>query len=197
MDENPIARRSGITIAIAVLLGVLLALAALLDIGPCADDALTAEEFVAQGDEVCSEAHDEFLDLQESPPRTPGDAAELARALVEVAAEERNAIADLNEPAELADLVDRYLEARDRGIGLLRDGQAAAEDSDPAAYERVQAELASSQVDPRYELARQIGFAECSKPLVDRDELARQAEPPASTDPDAPPTVNNPPTGPQ
>jgi hypothetical protein len=84
-----------------------------------------------------------------------------------VAEEERDAIAGLNEPESLTGPVDRYLEARERGIDLLHDGHAAAEDADPAAYEEVQAELASTQRDPRYELAREIGFEECSKPLAD------------------------------
>lgn len=176
MDESPPSSRAGITLAIALLLGVLLALAALLDLGPFADDELTVEEFLAQGDEICAEAHDEFLDLQESPPRTPSDAAELTGGLIEVATEERDAISDLSEPESLSDQLDRYLEARDRGIDVLRDGLAAAEDAEADAYESLQAKLATTQIDPRYETAREIGFEECSKPLTGRD-------------------LNNPPTG--
>jgi hypothetical protein len=169
VNENPIATRAGVTAAIAVLVAVLLALIAVFNVGPCADDELTVEEFIAQGDEICKRAHDEFLDLQDRPPRTPSDAAELTGGLVEVAEEERDAIGDLNEPASLSEQVDRYLEARDRGIELLRDGRAAAEDADPDAYEGLQAELASTQRDPRYELASEIGFEECSKPLAGGD----------------------------
>jgi hypothetical protein len=115
--------------------------------------------------------------------------------LIEVAEEERDAISDLREPESLSDQVERYLEARDRGIDVMRDGLAAAEDADAQAYEELQAELASTQLDPRYEIAADLGFEECSKPLTDRAELEGDAEPPASSDPDAPPTVNNPPTG--
>jgi hypothetical protein len=166
MDERPIASRAGVTVAIAALLGVLLALIALLDIGPCADEELAVDEFIAQGDEICGRAHDEFLALQHRPPRAPSDAAELTGGLIEVAEEERRAIADLNEPSQLTEQVDRYLKERDRGIELLRDGRAAAQDADAEAYEALQAELAASQIDPRFEVAREIGFRVCSKPLV-------------------------------
>ena len=189
------SNRSGLALAIAALLGVLVALAALLDLGPFSDDELTVEQFIAQGDEICREAHSEFLDLQDSPPRTPSDAAELTGGLIEVAEEERDAISDLREPESLSNEVARYLEARDRGIEVLRDGLAAAEDADAAAYEELQARLASTQLDPRYEIAGDIGFKECSKPLLGRAELEGDAELPASSNPNAPPTVNNPPTG--
>jgi hypothetical protein len=195
VDESRTSSHAGLALAIAALLGVLVAVAALLDVGPFADEDLTAEEFIAQGDEICGRAHDEFLELQDKPPRTPSDAAELTGGLIDVAQEERDAIADLNAPEELSDQVDRYLEARDRGIDLLHDGRDAAEDADPAAYERFQAEVAATQVDPRFEIAREIGFSDCSKPLVERDELEAQAEAPTPTDTSAPPTVNNPPTG--
>ena len=195
MEEIPTADRTGLTIAVAVILGLLLALVVLLDLGPFADDALTAEEFISQGDEICREAHEEFLDLQDSTPRTPSDAAELTGALIEVAEEERDAISDLREPASLSDQVDEYLAARDKGIEILREGQEAADDADAQAYEELQAKLAATQLDPRYEIAGDIGFKECSKPLGSRAELEGDAEPPAPSDPDAPPTVNNPPTG--
>ena len=185
-ESHPRTSRAGLAVAIAALLGVLVALAALLGIGPFADDELTAEQFINQGDEICAEAHEEFLDLQKGTPRTPDDAAELVGGLIDVAQEERDAIADLREPAELSEQVDRYLRAREEGIALLRDGQAAAEDADPAAYERIQAELASTQLDPRFEIAAGIGFDDCSKPLVDRDELERQAETPARDRPQRP-----------
>lgn len=186
--SNPNVRKAGLGVLAAA---ALIAIVALLDLGPCADE-LSAEEFVAQGDEICAAAHREFRDLQERSPRTPTEGAELTERLVEVAEEERDAIADLAEPDSLSGQVDRYLEARGRGIEELRAGLEAAEEGNPNAYERAQAQLASTQLD-RYEIAERIGFEVCSKPLVGRAELARQAEPPAPTDPDAPPEVDNPP----
>jgi hypothetical protein len=195
VDRSRIAGRAGLVIALAALAGVLVAIFVLVDVGPFADDDLTVEEFLAEGDDYCSQAHDEFLDLQNRPPRTPSDAAELTGALIEVAEEERDAIADLREPDELSAQVDRYLEARDQGIDLLHEGQEAAENADAGAYEAVQAELAATQLDPRRRIAEEIGFSECSKPLVSRERLRQESEAPDSIDLTAPPTVNNPPTG--
>jgi hypothetical protein len=196
VDGTPKANRVGLALAIAALVGVVVGLIALLDVGPLEDEDLSVEEFLAQGDEICGQAHDEFLDLQDGArPRTPSDAAELTGALIEVAEEERDAIADLREPDVLSEQVGRYLESRDRGIDLLEQGRDAADDADATAYERFQAELAATQVDPRYEIAREIGFEECSKPLVRRDELKRQSQGPLTTELGAPPTVENPPTG--
>jgi hypothetical protein len=195
MDVRAPSGPTGITAAVVGVLAVLLVLIVVLDVGPCAEERLSEEEFIAKGDELCREAHAEFEDLQRgTPPRTPSDAEELTGALIEVAEEERDAIDDLAEPESLTERVDRYLGARERGIDLLEDGLGAAEDGDAAAYEAAQAELASSQLDPRYDIARAIGFSECSKPLLDRDELERQSEPPEITDVNAPPEINNPPT---
>ena len=49
-------------------------------------------------------------------------------------------------------------------IVALRAGRQAAEDRDAKAYADSQAELAASQRD-RQRIARQIGFAVCSRPL--------------------------------
>lgn len=180
--------------AAAVLVGALVALAALLDLGPFEDDELSARDFVAQGDALCRDAHEQFEDAQGAgPPQTASQAEDLTDALIAIAEEERDALADLEVPAELSEPVERYLEARDRGIDALHDGLEAAKDADPLAYETAQAELAATQLDPRFHLARDIGFHDCSAPLVKRAELERQSRPPEPTDLNAPPQVNNPP----
>ena len=195
MEETGTSRHTGLTAGAIALAGVVLLIFVIFDLGPCADERLSTEEFVAQADEFCRQAHAEFRDKQRGePPRTASEAEDLTDALVEVAEEERDAIRDLDEPEELSDRIGRYLDARERGIDLLRDGREAAKDADSVAYEAAQAELASTQLDPRYELARDLGFRECSKPLIKRAALKRQSKPPAPTDLNAPPEVNNPPT---
>jgi len=156
---------------------VLFVIAILLDLGPFADDELSAAEFLAQGDEVCKQAHDEFLEAQGPSPRTAEDAEAQVEALIEIAEEEREAILDLGVPASLAQDVDNYLVKREQGIETLQDGLAAARDDDPIAYEEAQAELASQQA-KRQEMAQELGFNKCSEPLVDEAELERQARPP-------------------
>lgn len=194
MEDRLTTNRTAIAAAILGTIAVLVALAALLNLGPFADEDLGAADFLAQGDEICNQAHDDFLDFQASTPRTPQDAEALTESLIEVAEDERDEIRDLNPPASLAGGVADYLSDREKGIDILRDGLAAAQDGDAHGYELAQAKLASNQND-RQKTAEELGFSKCSQPLVGADELSRQAEPPREQDPSAPPTVNNPPTG--
>ena len=177
MEDVPRTNRTGVAAGIIGTVVLLAVLAVVLDLGPFADDDLRATEFLSQGDELCTEAHDEFLEIQGSAPRTADDAEEQVEALIEVAEEERDAIADLRPPATLEDDVTAYLEEREQGIEVLHDGLEAARADDPTAYEDAQARLASQQ-EKRQAVAREVGFSECSAPLVDKDELERQAQPP-------------------
>ena len=179
MEGEPRSNRTGLAAGVIGLVVLLAVLAVLFDLGPFADDPPSAPEFLAQGDELCTKAHDEFLEIQRSAPRTADDAEEQVEALIEVAEEERDAIADLGAPSSLEDEVSAYLEDREEGIEVLQDGLEAARDDDPNAYEEAQARLASQQP-KRQEAARDVGFSECSAPLVDKDELERQAQPPES-----------------
>ena len=163
-SSNRVAVAAAITLAVAALV----ALAVVFDLGPFADEDLSEQELVAAGDEICAEAHDRFLELQRTPPRTSGDAAELTRELVSVAEEELDAIADLPAPSSLDADVERYLAARERGIELIRRGAVAAEEREPESYERLRAELERGQP-ARQRLARRIGFAVCSRPLAGGD----------------------------
>ena len=69
------------------LLAAIVALGALLDLGPFGDDGtttLTKAEFTAKGDEICKRAHDEFAQLQKTPPNSPEGAATLTQNLIEI-----------------------------------------------------------------------------------------------------------------
>ena len=127
---------------------------------------LSRAELIAKGDEICERAHDAFREQQAEPPRTGREAAELTENLLGIAEDELDEIDDLNEPDELEDQLAGYLDARREGIDLIREGRDAAEDSDSSAYERAQGRLARTQHDPRYDLARELGFEVCSEPLV-------------------------------
>jgi hypothetical protein len=192
--EPESASRTG-WVALAILVvAVVGGLAILLDLGPFADEELSEAEFLDRGDEICAQAHDDFERLQSQPPRTAAEATELTEELVAISRDELDAIAEMNRPSSLDASLDRYLKAREGGIEQLRGGLDAAEDGDAFAYARGQAEVASSQPE-RLELATRVGFTECSRPLFGRGRLERDAEPPLSADPTAPPTVANPPTG--
>jgi hypothetical protein len=165
MEPRPVNRTAWLA---AALLGVaVLVLGGILfDLGPFSDDELSRAEFVAEGDEVCSQAHHDFERLQDSPPRTAGEAAELTGDLLAISRQELDAIADLEAPSEVSSALERYLDAREEGMERLREGVEAAEAGDARAYAKAQAELEKSQPD-RLSLAREVGFDVCSKVLFD------------------------------
>jgi len=177
VEQAPRINRTGLAAAIIGVVVVLAVVAIVFDLGPFSGDELSAAEFLSQGDEICAQAHDEFLDIQGSAPRTAADAEAQVEALIEVASDERDGISELNPPGSLAEQVDAYLEEREKGIEILGDGLAAARDDNPEEYEAAQAKLASQQA-KRQETAQEVGFNECSEPLVSEDELKRQSRPP-------------------
>jgi hypothetical protein len=148
-----------------VIATTLAALAALA--GGCGSDPdeLSAEELVAQGNEICVEAREAFTDLQPKPPGTAREAADLTEQLIGIAEDELERIDDLQPSADLEDELDAYLEARETGIEYLHDGLEAAENEDITAYADAQAAIADDQVE-RLKLARAVGFTECSRPLA-------------------------------
>ena len=175
--------------------GVAVALVLLIDGGGSApSETLTRQQFRARGDRICADAHRQFADLQRNQPATAEDAEDLTQALLETAEHERDSLAALAAPPELEQRVGEYLKARGQGIAELRKGLAAAKRGDGDAYLTAQAAVARGQL-ARERLARQIGFRECSAPIGSRAQLAEDAQPPASESLNAPPTVNNPPTG--
>jgi hypothetical protein len=176
----------------AAALIVVLAIA--LDLGPFEEGELSESEFLARGDEICREAHEEFESAQEQSPNTAGEAADLTGDLIAISEGELERIRELSTPASLEDPLERYLAAREEGIKQLRKGLAAAEKEDAFAYADAQAEVAADQVH-RLQLARDVGFSECSRVLFGRDRLASDAEPPVNAGLNAPPTVSNPPPG--
>ena len=178
MDRPSHISRTGLVAAAAAAILALAIVAFVFDLGPFAEGELSEAEFLDRGDEICAQAHEEFLNIQGSTPRTAGDAEAQVEALIEVAEEERDALEDLNPPPSLADGLKRYVAARQEGIDVLREGLSAARNDDSAAYEAAQAKLASQQAD-RQETARRLGFRECSEPLIGAEQLERQAQPPA------------------
>jgi hypothetical protein len=196
-DPQPADPRRRARWGAIALLGVLVLVVAaiLLDLGPFADDELSEEEFRARGDEICARAHERFDDAQaKAPGQTPAEAVTLTDELIGIAEAELDDLRSLAVPGSLKAGLDRYLAARERGIDTLHDGRAAAEDADLFEYEKAQADLAASQA-KRLQLAREVGFTECSTLDPSKQAVEEDAEPPSASDPSAPPTVNNPPTG--
>jgi hypothetical protein len=145
------------------LVAVLVALAGVFDLGPFDDGgtSLTRAEFTAKGDQACEQAHDQFAELQRSPPNSAEGAVTLTQNLIEISENELSQIRALDAPPEVQPALDRYVRAREQGIALLKQGLEAAQDKNARAYARAQAEIAAGQV-RRVKLAEAVGFSQCS-----------------------------------
>jgi hypothetical protein len=123
----------------------------------------TAAAVIARGDEICAEARSEVAALRGQEPRTPEEAARLTEGVISTYEREIADLEALEPPPELADDLDRYVAARERALGPLREGLEAARAGDARAYAKAQAAAAAGQVE-RTRLARAVGFRECSVP---------------------------------
>jgi hypothetical protein len=168
--EQSRPRRVGPLVLFGVaVVAIAVVVAAIAGVGPFDGDGegeeLTEEEFIARGDEICTEGRERFAELQQDPPKSAGEAAELTRQLIEITEGEIDDLRALNAPADLEAPLDDYLESREAGVEILRDGLEAAENEDADAYAEAQAQIARSQVD-RARLAEEVGFTGCSRPLT-------------------------------
>jgi hypothetical protein len=147
------------------VLAVLVAAAAVLELGPFGGDdgaELSQSGFIADGDRICKRAHDQFAQLQTTPPNSAEGAAALTQDLIEISEGELEKLRSLNAPAEVEPALERYLRARVEGIAILKQGLKAAQDENAGAYAAAQAKVAKGQV-RRLKLARAVGFSECSR----------------------------------
>jgi hypothetical protein len=153
-----------VAVGALALLGVIVAVAALLDLGPFGGGGeLSKADFIARGDAICKDAHDQFAQLQQSPPTNAAEAVALTQRLIEISDNELNQIRDLDAPAEVQPAIDRYLRAREQGIEILKKGLTAAQKGNARAYAAAQAKITAGQVH-RLKLALAVGFSECSRP---------------------------------
>jgi hypothetical protein len=126
---------------------------------------LTKTDFVSKGDQICKNAHDQFAELQKSPPTNAAEAAALTQTLIDISNSELDQIRGLEAPSDVQPALDRYLKAREQGIALLKEGLAAAQNGNARAYATAQAKITKGQV-ARLKLARAVGFNECSRPAA-------------------------------
>ena len=145
---------------VVVVVAVALGIAA----GCGGEDELSAEELGREADRICSDSRAEFAELQQDPPTSPREAAELTRQLVAITEREIGAIRGLDAPQDLEPRLDLYLRARDEGLEILRAGLAAAVAQDVRGYARAQAAIAARALE-RLRLARAAGLRECSRPF--------------------------------
>ena len=151
-------------VGIGGVLAVLALLAAVFDLGPFREPDFGDSELITRGDEICRSAHEAFVELQRKPLRTAEQAAALTAQLIDIAEDEAKELEALDGPDAFEAEVADYVAARREAIETMREGQRAASERDAAGYASAQEEIADTQRE-RHRLARQIGFAVCSRPF--------------------------------
>jgi hypothetical protein len=128
-------------------------------------DSVTADQFRADANKVCSDLERNLDRIQRRLPQTADQAEEQASAIVDVSQQALGNLRKIDAPEELSDSYDRYLEARERAIGFAEDSRDAAADNDADGYVRGKRRLAAGQPERRRE-ALQLGLGACSRPSV-------------------------------
>lgn len=147
---------------LAALVGAGIVVAA---IGCGGGTQVSGPELIAKGDELCRAEQANFKEIQATAPANASEAADQTGELVSSAQKELDSLRDLEPPSELSDKYDAYLDAQQRALDLLKQGQDAAEDQDGDTYGKLQKQIAEGS-QKRHELARAVGFKDCSNPAA-------------------------------
>lgn len=126
-------------------------------------EPLTAQQLIAQGDELCKQGQERFAQIQSEPPANASDAVDQTEQLIDSANEELEGLRDLEPPEQLSDSYSQYLDAKQEAFDLLRDGRDAANNQDAKRYGELQSEVAAAGPE-RLKLAHAVGFTVCSRP---------------------------------
>ena len=122
-------------------------------------------ELITKGDELCRAEQQNFKQIQATPPANASDAADQTGQLVSSAQKELDALHKLEPPSDLSAKYNAYLEAQQHALDLLEQGQKAAEQQDGNTYGKLQKQI-SDGAQKRHELARAVGFKDCSNPVA-------------------------------
>jgi hypothetical protein len=126
---------------------------------------VSGPELITKGDELCRAEQQNFKQIQATPPANAADAADQTGQLVSSAQKELDALRTLEPPSDLSSKYDAYLEAQQHALDLLKQGQKAAEQQDGNTYGKLQKQI-SDGAQKRHELARAVGFKDCSNPVA-------------------------------
>lgn len=132
----------------------------------CGDDGSpSVTEFRADANRVCRDAERELDRIQSTAPNSASQAEEQARAVADVSQKALDNLRKIEPPEELKASYDRYLAAREEGIGFIEESRDAAADNDIEAYVRGKTRLAEGQP-ARRQLALELGLGSCSRPSL-------------------------------
>ncbi|HEX2359068.1 MAG TPA: hypothetical protein VHH72_04560 [Solirubrobacterales bacterium] len=126
-------------------------------------EKLSAEDIVAEGDEICREGQQQFAEALADSPSNASEARDEAEELLDVENGTLDRLRALSPPDELRASYERYLAARAAAIDKLEQGRDAAADHDAGAYTAALEELNGAAA-KRRKLAETVGFEACSAP---------------------------------
>jgi organic radical activating enzyme len=149
---------------IPAVVGAAAAAAALAGCGG-GEPSSSPEDFQAAANRVCRDAEQQLDRVQGTVPKTADQAEEQAAALVDVSQQALDNLRQIHPPDDRKASYERYLRARETGIGFIEQARDAAAHNDAAAYARAKSRLAAGQP-VRRQLALQIGLRRCSRPSV-------------------------------
>lgn len=121
---------------------------------------LSAEQLAQQADAICRSEQQRFGEVQGAKPVGMAEKLAQAEALIDVAQDEVSQLRALEAPPELETEFQRYLIAREDGIGLLVQGREAARRGDKRAYQVAQ-DTSVDRASVRRALADALGFQVC------------------------------------
>lgn len=110
---------------------------------------------------ICTEVGKRFAEAQGESPKSFEQAAELMSALVELARQGEEAMAQVDPPPEAEADFQRYLDARAEAVAQLERGLEAAQAGDGSAYEKARAEAIDGAAE-RERLAKRAGLRRCA-----------------------------------
>ena len=112
-------------------------------------------------DGICVEVGKRFAEAQGESPKSFEQAADLMSALVELARQGEEAMAQVDPPPEAEADFQRYLDARAEAVDQLERGLEAAQAGDGSAYEKAREEAIDGAAE-RKRLAESAGLRRCA-----------------------------------
>jgi hypothetical protein len=141
------------------------AIAGLASCGGSSSHSVSPQQFRSEANQVCKDSQQQFDRIQRTQPRTADQTEKQAAALADVSQQALDNLHQIEPPADLKALYNRYLAAREKDLGFIEDGRDAAASKDINAYVRA-TRRAAAQAPVRRQLALQLGLRFCSRPSI-------------------------------
>ena len=123
-------------------------------------EALSKPKLIAAADAVCADSQSRYLAIRDMASEMSADVP-YAEALARLAAERVRELRALTPPQGVANAYEEYVKAQERVHRTDKQALAAARKGDVAGVEAARGQRDAEKAE-RYELARAVGFQECS-----------------------------------